>query len=311
MWDSSALTKYWWIDSLHKYLPKTDSSYETIWEFGVVIEKGTTYVCSTEHALHLYLSNVRAGTFRLPSPPGGFFLIDATVDLSGYIAPPPPAVAGAPPVIAPNPPILLLPAFLEKRYRVNPELIQQRRREMLNVILSTIKNDRRAENYRGRSQGCGVNLLTILMTEISQIAPTTAGALELQATDLLARGLSAATQDAFDEFQDAYEMMNNALRACGRHVSDSILANRYADSVRRLGDKMEMRIDSLLTSKAADGDLVATLTCIYQVFEELEARGAAGRVFFAGGAPDPNKNGKGGGGAGGARKRGYDKNGKK
>ena len=169
-----------------------------------------------------------------------------------------------------------MPVALTGRFRANADAIIDERRRMLNDLISTIKSVSRQDRWRKRCDNCGIKFSKdSAASSVNQVSAGAATVMEVEPADQFAIGLQDASQEGFDTYHDLYEERHGALPT-ERQVSISVRATRYADVVRRLGDKVETRLDQLLTNSGGEGDYNKTIAAIDKVFEEIEARGGRG-----------------------------------
>eukprot|EP00965_Chrysotila_dentata_P027840 925102-Pleurochrysis_carterae.AAC.1 len=104
--------------------------------------------------------------------------------------------------------------------------------------------------------------MRILVSEADTASASTGAALELMFNQTHQRGISEPTVSAFNEFHHQLDKINRSLPAAQR-ISDSVFAEKLANSVRRFDDHTRTMLDvRLLSSGATPGDLSATLTAI-------------------------------------------------
>eukprot|EP00965_Chrysotila_dentata_P009547 310764-Pleurochrysis_carterae.AAC.1 len=84
--------------------------------------------------------------------------------------------------------------------------------------------------------------MRILAAEADAASASTGAALELMFNQTHQRGISEPTVSAFNEFHHSLDKINRSLPAAQR-ISDSILAEKLASSVRRFDEHTRTMLD--------------------------------------------------------------------
>ena len=142
-WDSSPLTRQEWIDDLPSYLALKNPNYKTLWQMGYSLEKGSiTVTSSPQHSIDIHNDNVIARDF-----------MDVTNER--YVC-----------KAMRNPDAI--PAEAAGSYKEASRALDSIDLAMLEDILDTITNARRAKSYRKKANGSGIAMIALIHSENSQ-----------------------------------------------------------------------------------------------------------------------------------------------
>lgn len=261
-WDGSPQSKYEWYRRLPETLDAVSSAHRTLWQSGYVLDsRGRVHVYNDAHALHLMQGNVTIQPFNQPNLFGEFKLIKT-----------PKPIAGDP----------------DERYCVAPESLAAKDRDLFTAIIRTIDNQKRREDYEGKTRGSGLALIKLLSTEIENASVEIGQWAARLLAEHISAGLPAATAVAFDHFRKKYEDINSQLPPTRRN-GETVIADTYTSAVRMLGDHIGTRLDLQLMvlkqAKIAKGELMTltdTVTCISELLSDWELRHGTGQALKAG-----------------------------
>eukprot|EP00965_Chrysotila_dentata_P163527 5399637-Pleurochrysis_carterae.AAC.1 len=112
----------------------------------------------------------------------------------------------------------------------------------MEAILSTIVSVPTRQAYVEKCDGSGRELIRILTAEADAASASTGAALELMFNHTHQRGIAEPTVSAFNEFHHQLDKINRSLPAAQR-ISDSVFAEKLANSVRRFDDHTRTMLD--------------------------------------------------------------------
>eukprot|EP00965_Chrysotila_dentata_P092531 3053662-Pleurochrysis_carterae.AAC.1 len=129
-------------------------------------------------------------------------------------------------------------------------------RKLMNAILDTITSQAARRAYTAASNGSGRQLLRMLAREASATSNATNATISSMIHSLDVRGIAEPKIAQFNAFVHAIERLNRALPAATR-LPNSVIAEKLANAVRRLGDNISTLLDVrlALTSGVGDRDL--------------------------------------------------------
>ena len=171
---------------------------------------------------------------------------------------------------------------------VAPSIVNAKRSELCDTILSTVPDNDKADSLRALCHGDGCRLLRHIFTESANVSVKVSGAIDREMLNLFNAGLAEPTLACFNRWKKDYKAWNEANTT--NVLPNTIMAARYAAVVRKLGGKVEMDLDTEIKIAGAQGDVAKTIQCIETVLTDREAddvangRGAAAAAKF-----DPRK----------------------
>ena len=265
-WDGAPLTKQAWLTSLPDML--ADKGHRTLWERGFTVYRNQCITTSPSHSYHLLIDNIKECTFESPMPTDMIILVDDTINDKD------------------------LTELQQRRYVDFLETIKEARKNLFTDIAKTILNIQRRNDYKAKTKGCGIAMLTLLESErVKETRALSQWASTRRAEHVL-KGLTSATSISFDQFRHDYETFTHQMGA--RAESDMIWAEVYCQAVRDLGELISTRLD-LRLEVDKPSTLAGYVDVIHTTLTKEEMRpGVKGRALGLGAkpgqpVPDPRK----------------------
>ena len=310
LWDGSPTTLGAFLVKLESWLIDI-TNYRTLISQRTVMYRTQCCVINATHCRLLITDNYPDRyNFKNPAPS------DVAHDVR--LAPTPPAAASTlPPIgrtttgegeepstLAPTPSrtpggsvdmVRTLTAEESTEYLIRPKQINLVDSDLLTEILGCIPSLLERKERRAASNNSGTTLLHALAQQAAdaQSAETTQS-IENDMVDLMSSGIPEATVASFSNFRELYCTYNESLEV---PLPEATIASRLAIVSRRLGTKIDNKLDARLESQKAKGNLAATVKVIVSILAdaETEAKEAARHLTRAGGgaralaATDPTK----------------------
>ena len=276
-WDSSDRNIQLHLQALKRWLPRQHAQFNNFIRFGYIINSRQEVVVSdNDHKALLQSGALVPGTFEKPWRPvesdsdeeDSYDSADSNVSstrlrpLSAKKVKPKTTTTTTTPMDSPGG-----EEDAGEKYRIAPRALASFDEEVLETILETFDDDDTADDYRGECNGSAVQLIYILHKLARQISSADDTNIETRQDQLFKAGLAEPTVKAFNEFKSQYSAFNQA-RLAPR--SDKKLANDYVQVVSRLGEALDVRLESKLDFNRAHGKLKRTIKSIRQTLGKFE-----------------------------------------
>eukprot|EP00965_Chrysotila_dentata_P170846 5639214-Pleurochrysis_carterae.AAC.1 len=281
-----------WLDDLAIWLPSQLSDYATLAEQGFVItSQGKVATYDLNHDLACRSRLIPLYTFDNPSsrvpqftfnannatqPPIGGTGLQArsqsqpSAATSAPGTAPPPASVSALTTLGTTQQPPLTPDE-SKRFMFAPEVIDAVDRKLMNAILDTISSQASRRAYTASCSGSGRELLRQLAREASLTSTATNATISSMIHALEVRGINEPKVAPFNSFMHSIERLNRALPISSR-LPDSVIAEKLANAVRRLGDGISTVLDVRLALSSRVGICNITIAAARYVISNVEAR---------------------------------------
>ena len=136
---------------------------------------------------------------------------------------------------------------------MSQSIVNEKRRELCDTILSTIPDNDKADSLRAICNGDGCALLRHIYTVSSNVSVKVSGAIDREMYNLFNAGLAEPTLACFNRWKKAYKSWNDANTT--NVLPETIMAARYAAVVRKLGGKIESDLETEIKINSAQGDV--------------------------------------------------------
>ena len=223
-WNSSALTMRIWFNNLVRWLPKEDRAYRSLIERGYYVNRDKAIASSIAQAVDITDGNIDTYSFHDPAPAvyqQNAAAYAAAVRRTNEAAAAAAAAASRTPPQPSNTPSF--PDRLPDSYAVTiaPSVIQAKRNDLCETILSTVPDNDKAEELRTACNGDGCSLLRLIHTESSKVSAKVSGAIDREMQNLLTTGLAEPTLACFNRWKREYKSCGTSptRRTCCRTAS--------------------------------------------------------------------------------------------
>ena len=271
-WNSSALTMRIWYNTLVRWIPHQDHSYRSLIERGYFTNRQHTITVSVAQAFDITDGNIDTYSFSAPAPK--VYVQNAAARAAAIARTNSENRVAAITAGAPAPAPVTVPTFPAQvpnsaAVVVSRSVVEAKRNELCDTILSTVPDNDKAESLRTICNGDGCELLRHIYTESAKVSVKVSGAIDQEMLNLFNSGLAEPSLACFNRWKRGYKSWNDANTS--NVLPDTILAARYAAIVRKLGGKVETDLDTEIKINHAQGDLPRTIACIETVLTDREA----------------------------------------
>ena len=283
-----------WFNNLVRWIPHQDKAYRSLIERGYFTNRQHTIASTVVQAFDLTDGNIDCHSFSSPAPK--VYVQNAAAHAAAIARTNLENATAAAAANAPAPAPVTVPTYPAQvpnsiAVYVSRSVIEAKRSELCDTILSTVPDNDKAESLRAICQGDGCELLRYIYSESAKVSVKVSGAIDQEMLNLFKNGLAEPSLACFNRWKRDYKSWNDANTS--NVLPDTILAARYAAVVRKLGGKVETDLDTEIKINQAQGDLAKTIACIETVLTDREAdevtqgRGEALKANF-----DPRKSDK-------------------
>ena len=276
-WDSTPRNLMLYLLRLRRWLPRQHPKLMSYLRQGYILNsKQEVVVYDDNHKKHLIAGTVATGTFENPcrirvSSGFEFFSPPESEESAGEEAEgekPPDKKATKPDKTPGTAASSALVGTEPSRFKISPEALAQFEEEVVETVLDTFLDEDTQEEYAERCGGSIRELLRILHTDSRGISAADTTNIETRQDELYKRGIDEPTLAAFNSFKTRYRAFNLARKV---PKTDGQMAIDYSQVTARLGDNIELRLESKLDANKGHGNLKKTIEAIREVLSKFES----------------------------------------